>query len=308
MTPEEFIKRVNQSITNNQMDDSLLSDETRFLRGKYLLKIIENVLKVLKSFDFKDTITFEDNTAYIKLNGIKLKLNSTLYLKHQGKNFLSQSLSTINFIKMIKLNPRIIIDVGACWGEYSLSFAKEFPNCSIFSIEGSPVNFKTFQDNLKINEKLGERIKPYNLIITDFDGFEEISNNLNGMNIIKSINHKAKNYVKVNAKKLNSFLLSENLNNIDFIKIDIEGSELKLLDDLKDINFKLMQIELINNNKINDNLNFVKNLSQFCVFYHGTNFKELSLSEIQSLIHTTLLKEPTIDIFCVNKNHINYLN
>ena len=70
MTPEEFIKRVNQSITNNQMDNLLLSDETRFLRGKYLLKIIENVLKVLKSFDFKDTITFEDNIAYIKLNGI----------------------------------------------------------------------------------------------------------------------------------------------------------------------------------------------------------------------------------------------
>ena len=67
----------------------------------------------------------------------------------------------------------------------------------------------------------------------------------------------------------------------------------------------MLQIELINNNEISDNLNFVKNLSHFCVFYHGTNFKELSLSEIQSLIHTTLLKEPTIDIFCVNKNYLN---
>ena len=306
MTPEEFIRKINQSLKTGNMDDSLLKHETRFLRGKYLLKIIENVLKVLKSFDFKDTIIFEDNTAYIKLNGIKLKLNSTLYLKHQGKNFISQSLNTINFIKTIKLNPKIIIDVGACWGEYSLFFAKEFPNCSVFSIEGSPVNFKTFQDNLKINKKLRERIKPYNLIITDFDGFEEISDNLNGMNIIKSLNNRAKNYAKVNAKKLTSFLLNENLNNIDFIKIDIEGSELKLLDDLKDINFKLLQIELINNNEIKDNLNFVKNLSQFCVFYHIANFKELSLSEIQSLIHSTLLKEPTIDLFCVNKNHIIY--
>ena len=306
MTPEEFIRKINQSLKTGNMDDALLKHETRFLRGKYLLKIIENVLKVLKSFDFKDTIIFEDNTAYIKLNGIKLKLNSTLYLKHQGKNFISQSLNTINFIKTIKLNPKIIIDVGACWGEYSLFFAREFPNCSVFSIEGSPVNFKTFQDNLKINKKLGERIKPYNLIITDFDGFEEISNNLNGMNIIKSLDNRAKNYAKVNAKKLTSFLLSESLNNIDFIKIDIEGSELKLLNDLKDINFKLLQIELINNNEIKDNLNFVKNLSQFCVFYHSANFKELSLSEIQSLIHATLLKETTIDLFCVNKNHMIY--
>ena len=306
MTPEEFIRKINHSLKSGNMDDELLKHETRFLRGKYLLKIMENVSKILKSFDFKDTIMFEESVPYINQNGIKLKLNSTLYLKHQGKNFISQSLNTINFIKTIKLNPKIIIDVGACWGEYSLFFAREFPNCSVFSIEGSPVNFKTFQDNLKINKKLGERIKPYNLIITDFDGFEEISNNLNSMNIIKSLNNKAKNYAKVNAKKLTSFLLSESLNNIDFIKIDIEGSELKLLDDLKDINFKLLQIELISNNEIKDNLNFVKNLSEFCVFYHSTNFKELSLSEIQSLIHTTLLKETTIDLFCVNKNHMIY--
>ena len=123
------------------------------------------------------------------------------------------------------------------------------------------------------------------------------------MNTIKSLNYGESNYVKVNAKKLSSFLLNENLNNVDFIKIDIEGSELKLLDDLKIINFKLLQIELINYNKIKDNLNFVKSLSEFCIFYHGENFKELSLSELLSLIETTLIKKPTIDLFCVNKNH-----
>ena len=101
-----------------------------------------------------------------------------------------------------------------------------------------------------------------------------------------------------------NLIIKENPSNDIFFKIDIEGSELKLLDDLKYINFKLLQIELINNNEIKDNLNFVKNLSQFCVFYESANFKELSLSEIQSLIHATLLKEPTIDLFCVNKNHI----
>ena len=306
MTPEEFIRKINQSLKTGQMDDGLLKHETRFLRGKYLLKIMENVSKILKSFDFKDSITFEESVPYIDQNGIKLRLNSTLYLKHLGKKYKSQSSNTINFIKMIKLNPKIIIDLGACWGEYSLFFAREFPNCSVFSIEGSPTNFKTFQDNLRTNQKLAKRIKPYNLIITDFDGIEEISNNLNGMNTIKSLNHAEKNFVKVNANKFNSFLNSQNLSDVDFIKIDIEGSELKLLDDLKAINFKLLQIELINYNKISDNLNFVKNLSEFCVFYNIENFKELSLLSLQDLIKTTLSKKPTIDIFCVNKNHMTF--
>lgn len=303
MTPEEFIRKINQSLKTGKMDNVLLKHDTRFLRGQYLLKIMENVSKVLKSFDFKDTIMFEECVPYINQNGIKLKLNSSLYLKHQGKKFISESFNSIKFIKTMKLNPKIIIDLGTCWGEYSLFFAKEFPDCTIFSIEGSPINFKTFQDNLKINKKYSDKIKSYNLIITDFDGYEEISNNLNSMNTLKSLNYGESNYVKVNAKKLSSFLLNENLNDVDFIKIDIEGSELKLLDDLKIINFKLLQIELINYNKIKDNLNFVKSLSEFCIFYYGENFKELSLSELLSLIETTLIKKPTIDLFCVNKNH-----
>ena len=125
MTPEEFIRKINQSLKTGEMDDSLLKHETRFLRGKYLLKIIENVLKVLKSFDFKDTIMFEECVPYINQNGIKLKLNSSLYLKHQGKKFISESFNSIKFIKTMKLNPKIIIDLGTCWGEYSLFFAKE---------------------------------------------------------------------------------------------------------------------------------------------------------------------------------------
>ena len=41
MTPEEFIRKINQSLKTGHMDDGLLTHETRFLRGKYLLKIME---------------------------------------------------------------------------------------------------------------------------------------------------------------------------------------------------------------------------------------------------------------------------
>ena len=47
-------------------------------------------------------------------------------------------------------------------------------------------------------------------------------------------------------------------------------------------------------------LNFVKSLSKFCVFYHSES-KELSLFELLELIKTTL-NNPTIDLFCSNKN------
>ena len=305
MGPEEFLKKINKSLKFGQIDNDLLEHDTRFLRGKYLLKMMENVSRVLRSLDFKDTIIFEDNIPYIHINGIKIILDHTLFLKHSGKKFVSQSLNTINFIKYIKLDPKIIIDLGACWGEHSLFYAKEFHKSNIYSIEGSPLNFSTFLKNLKINKTFSQIIKPFNFIVTDFDGIEEISNNLNTMNTIKKINNGEQNYTKVKSKRLSTFVLDQNLNNIDFIKIDIEGTELKLINDLQNKFIKVIQIELINHNKIKDNLNFIKTLSDFYFFYHSKNFKKLSLYETKNLIQETLQKSNIIDLFLVNKHYNN---
>ena len=305
MGPEEFLKKINKSLKFGQIDNDLLEHDTRFLRGKYLLKMMENVSRVLRSLDFKDTIIFEDNIPYIHINGIKIILDHTLFLKHSGKKFVSQSLNTINFIKYIKLDPKIIIDLGACWGEHSLFYAKEFHKSNIYSIEGSPLNFSTFLKNLKINKTFSQIIKPFNFIVTDFDGIEEISNNLNTMNTIKKINNGEQNYTKVKSKRLSTFVLDQNLNNIDFIKIDIEGTELKLINDLQNKFIKVIQIELINHNKIKDNLNFIKTLSDFYFFYHSKNFKKLSLYETKNLIQETLQKSNIIDLFFFIKHYNN---
>jgi len=305
MEPEEFLKKINKSLKFGHIDNDLLQHDTRFLRGRYLLKMMENVSRILRSLDFKDTIIFEDNIPYIHINGIKIILDHTLFLKHSGKKFVSQSLNTVNFIKYIKLDPKIIIDLGACWGEHSLFYAKKFHKSNIYSIEGSPLNFSTFLKNLKINKTFSQIIKPFNFIVTDFDGIEEISNNLNTMNTIKRINNGEQNYTKVKSKKLSTFILDQNLNDIDFIKIDIEGAELKLINDLQNKFIKVIQIELINHNNIKDNLNFIQKLSDFYFFYNSKNFKKLSLDETQNSIQETLQRSNIIDLFLVNKSYNN---
>ena len=64
------------------------------------------------------------------------------------------------------------------------------------------------------------------------------------MKVIKKFNQKTKAFVNINNFK------------VDFLKIDIEGSELKLLSDLNKILPNSIQIELINYNSIESNLNF----------------------------------------------------
>ena len=57
------------------------------------------------------------------------------------------------------------------------------------------------------------------------------------MNTITNVKDTKINLVQIKSKKLTSFLYDEGISEIDFIKIDIEGAELKLLNELKEINF-----------------------------------------------------------------------
>lgn len=303
MKPETFINKLNSSLKSGIHDKEILSKEARFLRSTYLLKALNNLSRILNLFDFKDMILFKNNVPYINIDGVLIKLDSMLFLKHTGRKFLSQSIKSIEFIKFLKLNPKIIIDIGSCWGEYSLFYAKEFPKCKIFSIEGSPINFQNLLHNIKMNRQF-KNIKPFNLIISDTDGIGEISNNLNTMNTTRDLSeNNDKNFVKLRSKKLSTFLYENRLSKIDFIKIDIEGSELKLLHQLKTNFIKMLQVELISKNTLEKNLEFLKVLSEDFDFYNIENFKLLSFTNLNVFVKQKLLANPTVDLFLVSKKN-----
>ena len=304
MEPSEFIKKVNFLLKNGLIDKEIWKDDLRFLRGKFALKAIENLSKLLNIFNFKDNILFENNVPLINLHGIKFKLDHPIFLKHSGKKYLSQSLKTIKFIRQFDLNPKIIIDIGACWGEYSLIFSKEFPNCKIFSIEGSPKNFNTLKHNIEANPIIGKTISPFNFIISDYNGVGKITNSLSTMNTVTNIqNNHFNQFAEVETRTLNNFLNDNKLMNVDFIKIDIEGSEISLLNDLKNNLFKIIQIELINYNKLEDNINFVESLSKIYNFYDAEDFKLLNMSNLKYIIAENLPKQVSLDLYLINKNY-----
>ena len=140
------------------------------------------------------------------------------------------------------------------------------------------------------------------MIISDLDGQGTITNNLNTMNVANNLNKSEASVVQVKSQKLKTFILDNGLKQIDFIKIDIEGSELKLLNCLQSNYFKVIQIELINYNDIRDNIEFVVALSEIFNFFDTKSFKKLNLEQTKELITYSLTKQATIDIFLVNKN------
>ena len=302
MKQEEFIKRLQSSLKTNIKDHSLLDDQTRFMRGKFLFNTFNNVSKTLSIFEFEDKILFENKLPFILIEDVKFLLNHSLYLKHTNKKFISPVHDTIIFLDKFKINPKYIIDLGACWGEFSLLLSKKFPKSKIYSIEGAKNNFETLKINLNYNSELSNNIETYNLIISDHDGFEEILNSVNTMNVLKKIiNNKNAIYEKVRSSSLKTFISKLPSKKIDFLKVDIEGSEQNLLLDLKKLFFKSVQIELINYNTIETNINFIKELSFIYNFYDPDDCKLFNIDNMINIVEKTLKTEATIDLFLLNK-------
>ena len=304
MQQKEFIDRLNQCFKTNKKDIKLLSDEVRFFRAQLLLKSLNSVSKSLSLFDFKDDIVFEKNLPFIVLDGIKFLLNHQLFLKHSGRKFVSSSNKTIKFLKHFNIKPKNIIDLGACWGEFSLFLSKNFSDSNIFSIEGSEKNYDVLNINLNHNPDLSKKIKTFNLIISDKDGYEEISDSTSTMNTLKSVINKEEiRYKTIKSNKLETFIMKHNID-VDFIKIDIEGSELKLLPDLKNNFTKSIQIELINYNTIETNLDFLEQISSYYDFYDPKGWTLLNIRNLKQIVKETLKVKPTIDIFMIKKSFV----
>lgn len=187
-----------------------------------------------------------------------------LYLigKSSNRNFKGEN---IFLSKLDSLKIKNCIDIGCNMGEYSKEILKN-QNTSVIAFEPLPV----CQENLKqLNKKYNSRFIYFEYALSNKDGFDYINfgdenpalasleKKINNIDDIGRMNKKT---IKIEIKKLDSFIDKDIFKNIDFIKIDTEGHEFRVLEGglnfIKKKNVKLIQIEfnwhhLFTNNTIN---------------------------------------------------------
>lgn len=139
-----------------------------------------------------------------------------------------------------------IFDIGACDFTDSIFFKKSFPNANVYAIEADKVNYERNYENAKIYE-----IKTFNIALSDVDGKTTFYPSLLDTNtqvewryagsivkpIFKENSNEASNYsviyddngYEVETMRLDSFCEKEKIHKIDFIHIDVEGAEDKVL-------------------------------------------------------------------------------
>ncbi|MCX6723780.1 MAG: FkbM family methyltransferase [Candidatus Staskawiczbacteria bacterium] len=123
-----------------------------------------------------------------------------------------------------------VVDIGAHIGVFSIFAARLAKNGKIFSFEPTPENFMMLRENIEINKI--KNVFPINKAVLDTTGQATIFLDENNHGVHSFFNFGGRSQLKkimVDTISLDDFVRGNNIFRIDFLKMDCEGSEYKIL-------------------------------------------------------------------------------
>ncbi len=144
----------------------------------------------------------------------------------------------------------VVIDIGANIGTFSV-YAANF-GATVYAIEPEPHNLESLRKNININDMENKiNVCPY--AITDFKGTVVI-NDMGGGSTIKDDGIFG---AEVEAMPLNNFFELYHINEVDVLKIDVEGAEVEIIlgaskENLQKCKYITMEFDIRSGNKMGD--------------------------------------------------------
>lgn len=126
---------------------------------------------------------------------------------------------------------KTIFDIGANVGQWSIEAHKHFPKSSIYAFEIVPGVFEKFKVN---TQHLGDKLHAYNFGLAEsaremeIDAYQDTG--LTSVLDLSSLHTTVtSSKVSIKLKRGDDFCSSQNITSIDFMKVDVEGTELSVL-------------------------------------------------------------------------------
>lgn len=165
------------------------------------------------------------------------------------------------FFETDKEDP-VIFDCGSHVGSAVGFFKTIFPKSKITCFEASPAIYEFLKKNVERNQFAD--VTCHNIALAKQEGsisfYESVGDTMGGSLTQRKAMNSELHQIEVSAKTLSSFMDQE----IDFLKLDIEGVELEILEEIE------------------PKLHLVKNL--FCEFHFGENLKQDRLIKILEIL------------------------
>ena len=296
---------IKSKIITSLFQKFLIKSDIRIHKKKFYYYFL---FRIIKYFLYKDIIV---NIYNFKISA-SIKKNKTSYFLLKKCEFGDyEELKTIK--KFSDLGKVFLLDVGANYGFYSIYTASLSNLNIVIGAEASQKTYKEFLYNIEINAL--KNVFAINKAISNLRNQELIFNESTNdwESSLSHTNFKVNNYQKILSVKIDDVLEKYNLSNyFFFIKLDIEGNEIKALEGAKDVIFKYSPIIIIEISKyifsIKDNINLFKNfleVNNYLIF--DTNKKEKKLNELLSQLDILEKGYKTIGNFFLIKNSTEVL-
>jgi len=178
-------------------------------------------------FVFLSRISREDFKEKVS----KIKLDREGYMKFGKYNFLSLKEASVdswifeqyNLSGLCEVSSGdFVVDGGAFKGETAFWFLSKGAG-KVYAFEGDAINFEVLSKNVRLN-RVEDKIIPIKALLSDKDGVSMIKMTGSG-----SSSTLANGGTEVESITLDSFVFKNNIEHIDFIKLDVEGGELDVL-------------------------------------------------------------------------------
>lgn len=164
---------------------------------------------------------------YLSLYDLKdLNFDLKLYFVKNGV-FVDFILEQYNYQNIIKVeSDDIVIDAGGCWGDTALYFASLGAK-SVFVFEFIPSNIEIMNKNISMNPKLSNRIK---LVSNAVWNQSDVTISYFDKGPASRVDRAGVFNSETKTLTIDQLVINENLQNVDFIKMDIEGAEVQAIE------------------------------------------------------------------------------
>ena len=250
---DTFIDNIDKTKNNNNEkvneDMNKEIDENSELEKQYYYYLNENADRKNNN---KQVKTKKDYTTLLNYNYILSKEESRAAFK-QGKGYGAGTImeEVTACVSLLTVKPLIFIDVGAHVGDYTNEILRRYPNINAFLFEPSSVNKPILENqfsklpNVSINSCALSNVNGKQNIYFDKPGSVLASLT---QRRLEHFNINMHNSEEIETKRFDTFWKTTKYNEktiIDYVKIDVEGWELSVLQGFGDLinNMRVIQFE-----------------------------------------------------------------